>query len=127
MPLTKVDRHKTLVSTRGAPAFPHAPRHVRMVPQVGSPCGYQHQRVRPFAPLGPQLGGGGCFWIRRSPSQAMIAPMREPDFSILDQPHHALDADQWGEHGYVLWAGRVYAYSIDRKEQQDEISREWSP
>lgn len=53
--------------------------------------------------------------------------MREPDFVILDQPHHALDADQWGENGYVLWAGRVYAYSIDRKNQQDEISREWSP
>lgn len=53
--------------------------------------------------------------------------MREPHFVILDQPHHALDADQWGEHGYVWWAGRVHAYSIDRKEQQDWITREWTP
>ncbi|MEP7124265.1 MAG: hypothetical protein ABJE95_25280 [Byssovorax sp.] len=53
--------------------------------------------------------------------------MPEPEFAILDQPHHALHADQWEEGGYVLWAGRVYAYSIDRKNQIDEISRDWSP
>jgi hypothetical protein len=53
--------------------------------------------------------------------------MSEAPFPILDQPHHASNADQWGEDGYVLWEGRVYAYSIDRKEQQDDLSRDWSP
>jgi hypothetical protein len=52
--------------------------------------------------------------------------MIEPTFSILDQPHHVQRADQWAEDGYVLWAGRVYAYSIDRKNQQDELSRDWA-
>lgn len=54
--------------------------------------------------------------------------MTEAPFAILAQPHHcSAGADQWGEEGYVLWEGQVYRYSIDRKNQQDELFERWSP
>jgi hypothetical protein len=53
--------------------------------------------------------------------------MAEAPFAILDQPHYARSADQWFEDGYVLYAGRVYRYSIDRKDQIDDLSHEWEP
>ena len=31
------------------------------------------------------------------------------------------DANQWGEHGYLLVDGIVYEYTIDRKEQYDRL------
>ena len=52
--------------------------------------------------------------------------MPDAPFVIPDQPHHAVRADQWYEDGYVLWDGRVYAYFISRKEQYDELGREWT-
>lgn len=36
----------------------------------------------------------------------------------LDCPHFTIGrVDQWGEHGYLLYDGKVYAYEEDRKEQ----------
>lgn len=36
----------------------------------------------------------------------------------LDCPHFTVGrVDQWGEHGYLLFDGKVYSYEEDRKEQ----------
>ncbi len=36
----------------------------------------------------------------------------------LDCPHFTVgQVDQWGEHGYLLHEGKVYAYDEDRKNQ----------
>ena len=36
----------------------------------------------------------------------------------LDCPHFTVGrVDQWGEQGYLLFKGKVYAYEEDRKEQ----------
>lgn len=36
----------------------------------------------------------------------------------LDCPHFTVgQVDQWGEHGYLLHEGKVYAYEEDRKNQ----------
>ncbi len=36
----------------------------------------------------------------------------------LDCPHFTVGrVDQWGEHGYLLFEGKVYSYEEDRKEQ----------
>jgi hypothetical protein len=36
----------------------------------------------------------------------------------LDCPHFTVGhVDQWGEHGFLLFAGKVYSYEADRKEQ----------
>lgn len=36
----------------------------------------------------------------------------------LDCPHFTVGhVDQWGEHGYLLFEGRVYFYEVDRKDQ----------
>lgn len=36
----------------------------------------------------------------------------------LDHPHFTVGrADQWGEQGYLLFEGKVYAYEEDRKDQ----------
>ena len=36
----------------------------------------------------------------------------------LDCPHFSVGrVDQWGEHGYLLYDGKVYSYEEDRKEQ----------
>lgn len=36
----------------------------------------------------------------------------------LDCPHFTVGhADQWGEHGYLLFEGKVYFYEVDRKNQ----------
>lgn len=36
----------------------------------------------------------------------------------LDCPHFTVGrVDQWGEHGYLLYDGKVYSYEEDRKEQ----------
>jgi hypothetical protein len=54
--------------------------------------------------------------------------LNEAPFVIQDQPHHCNPgADQWGETGYVLWEGQVHWYSIDRKNQTDELGERWSP
>jgi len=38
--------------------------------------------------------------------------------SYLDCPHFTVGhVDQWGEHGYLLFEGKVYAYEEDRKDQ----------
>jgi hypothetical protein len=43
----------------------------------------------------------------------------------LDCPHFTVGhVDQWGEHGYLLFEGKVYSYEVDRKEQYD---RTYSP
>jgi hypothetical protein len=43
----------------------------------------------------------------------------------LNCPHFTVgDVDQWGEHGYLLFEGKVYSYEVDRKEQYD---RNYSP
>ena len=43
----------------------------------------------------------------------------------LDCPHFTVGrADQWGEQGYLLFEGKVYAYEEDRKEQ---TGRTYSP
>ena len=35
-----------------------------------------------------------------------------------DCPHFTVGrVDQWGEHGYLLYEGKVYFYEEDRKEQ----------
>jgi hypothetical protein len=40
------------------------------------------------------------------------------DIYYLDCPHFTVGhVDQWGEHGYLLFGGRVYFYEEDRKEQ----------
>ena len=37
----------------------------------------------------------------------------------LDCPHFTVGrVDQWGEHGYLLFEGKVYFYEEDRKEQR---------
>lgn len=42
-----------------------------------------------------------------------------------DCPHFAVGrVDQWGEHGYLLFEGAVYAYEEDRK---DQCGRTYSP
>ena len=39
----------------------------------------------------------------------------------LDCPHFTIGrVDQWGEHGYLLFEGKVYFYEEDRKEQCGE-------
>lgn len=36
----------------------------------------------------------------------------------LDCPHFTVGhVDQWGEHGYLLFEGKVYFYEEDRKDQ----------
>jgi hypothetical protein len=36
----------------------------------------------------------------------------------LDCPHFTVGhVDQWGEHGYLLFDGKVYFYEVDRKDQ----------
>ena len=36
----------------------------------------------------------------------------------LDCPHFTVGhVDQWGEHGYLLFEGKVYSYDEDRKNQ----------
>jgi hypothetical protein len=36
----------------------------------------------------------------------------------LDCPHFTVGhVDQWGEHGYLLFEGKVYFYEVDRKDQ----------
>lgn len=36
----------------------------------------------------------------------------------LECPHFTVGrVDQWGENGYLLYEGRVYAYEEDRKDQ----------
>ena len=36
----------------------------------------------------------------------------------LDCPHFTVgNVDQWGEHGYLLFESKVYAYEEDRKDQ----------
>jgi hypothetical protein len=36
----------------------------------------------------------------------------------LDCPHFTVGrVDQWGEHGYLLFEGKVYSYEEDRKDQ----------
>jgi hypothetical protein len=36
----------------------------------------------------------------------------------LDCPHFTVGrADQWGVHGYLLYASMVYFYEVDRKDQ----------
>jgi hypothetical protein len=36
----------------------------------------------------------------------------------LDCPHFTVgNVDQWGESGYLLFAGKVFAYEEDRKDQ----------
>jgi hypothetical protein len=36
----------------------------------------------------------------------------------LDCPHFTVGhVDQWGEHGYLLFEGKVYFYEVDRKNQ----------
>ena len=43
----------------------------------------------------------------------------------MDCPHFTVGrVDQWGEHGYLLFEGNVYAYEEDRK---DQCSRTFSP
>ena len=42
-----------------------------------------------------------------------------------DCPHFTVGrVDQWGEHGYLLFKGKVYSYEEDRKEQ---TGRTYSP
>ncbi len=42
-----------------------------------------------------------------------------------DCPHFTIGrVDQWGEHGYLLFEDKVYAYEEDRKEQ---CGRTFSP
>jgi hypothetical protein len=42
-----------------------------------------------------------------------------------DCPHFTVGrADQWGEHGYLLFEDKVYAYEEDRKDQN---GRTYSP
>ena len=36
-------------------------------------------------------------------------------------PHHRTSANQWGEHGYFVVDGVVHTYTIDRKEQYDQL------
>ena len=43
----------------------------------------------------------------------------------LGCPHFTVGhVDQWGEHGYLLFEGKVYAYEEDRK---DQCGRTYSP
>ena len=43
----------------------------------------------------------------------------------LGCPHFTVGhVDQWGEHGYLLFEGKVYSYEEDRK---DQIGRTYSP
>ena len=36
----------------------------------------------------------------------------------LDCPHFTVGrVDQWGEHGFLLFEGKIYSYEEDRKEQ----------
>jgi len=36
----------------------------------------------------------------------------------LDCPHFTVGrVDQWGEHGYLFFEGKVYSYEEDRKDQ----------
>lgn len=43
----------------------------------------------------------------------------------LNCPHFTVGrVDQWGEHGYLLFEGKVYSYEEDRKEQ---CGRTYSP
>jgi hypothetical protein len=36
----------------------------------------------------------------------------------LDCPHFTVGrVDQWGEHGYLLFEGKIYSYEEDRKDQ----------
>ena len=36
----------------------------------------------------------------------------------LDCPHFTVGyVDQWGEHGFLLFEGKIYSYEADRKEQ----------
>lgn len=43
----------------------------------------------------------------------------------LDCPHFTVGrVDQWGEQGYLLFDGKVYAYEEDRK---DQCGRTYSP
>jgi hypothetical protein len=46
-------------------------------------------------------------------------PMEEFDhIHYLACPHFTVGhVDQWGEHGYLLFEGRVYWYEEDRKDQ----------
>lgn len=40
------------------------------------------------------------------------------DIFYLDCPHFTVGhVDQWGEHGYLLFDGKVYFYEVDRKDQ----------
>jgi hypothetical protein len=40
------------------------------------------------------------------------------DIFYLDCPHFTVGrVDQWGEQGYLLFEGKVYAYDEDRKDQ----------
>ena len=40
------------------------------------------------------------------------------DIYYADCPHFTVGrVDQWGEHGYLLFDGKVYFYEEDRKEQ----------
>lgn len=40
------------------------------------------------------------------------------DIYYLDCPHFTVGrVDQWGEQGYLLFEGQVYAYEEDRKDQ----------
>ena len=41
----------------------------------------------------------------------------------LNCPHFTVGhVDQWGEHGYLLFEGKVYFYEEDRKEQRGSTS-----
>ena len=47
------------------------------------------------------------------------------DIYYRDCPHFTVGhVDQWGEHGYLLFEGKVYSYEEDRKEQ---CGRTYSP
>ena len=47
------------------------------------------------------------------------------DIYYLDCPHFTVGrVDQWGEHGYLLFEGKVYSYEEDRK---DQCGRTYSP
>lgn len=47
------------------------------------------------------------------------------DIYYLNCPHFTVGhVDQWGEHGYLLFERKVYAYEEDRK---DQTGRTYSP
>lgn len=47
--------------------------------------------------------------------------------ALAHAPVLRLHADQWGEHGYIWFEGRVHAFDIDRKCQTDDLRWSGSP